>query len=120
MFTLTVQKILTSNVYRVTITTSLFDAADVALMAKYVEPMIEVGGNIADANVDYTIKDLLQVSLKTGFGAGVTKQWSGDGDDNPMQKANAWANVVYQRIITAMNLLRMQFDQFTSTQTQQV
>lgn len=115
MVTLEINKILTGGIYRVTLTTTAFESADLELFDKYGEPLIQLGGTVTDGVNTYEIPDSTEVYLRTVFSAGVTKDFILADDPDAMKKANAWACTMQTRIATAMQQLRVQFDSFTRT-----
>lgn len=117
---ITINKVLTDNVYRVTILTGNFSTAENTLLSKFGEPEIEIAGTITDdSGLTFALNtsSSTSITMKTGFLGGVTQEFDGDDYDDAKQRADAWASTIRRRITEAFNTLRARYDGFSGTET---
>ncbi len=108
---LQIEKALTDNIYKVTLTPTNWSQQDLNLMDKYGEPEVETGGT-GTLNPQFEFPTQLR-KVKSGFP--FTRAIDGDGDSDAEAKMNNWATEMQTRISTVLTTLRGNTDNFSGT-----
>lgn len=106
--TLTTEKVLSNNVYTVTLRTD-FQESDLELMSDFSQPTVDVGGSFTGPPA-FSLNSSVK-KIKDQFP--VVQSFDGAADVDAKDKANVWATEMLTRIQSAVTTLRTNVDDFT-------
>ena len=112
---ITINKELQNNIYAATFETEFTQQED-TLMEKFGEPVVNLGGDFTGPPA-FTLADEYH-KIKSGFPA--SQSMDANGDAQSEQKMTVWKDEVKARLVTAINDLRGQSDNYTGEEVETV
>jgi hypothetical protein len=112
------------GVYKISVKTENWSEQDQALMTKYGEPEIDLGGTFLDADVSDTSdadtftlsSNLVLIMSESPF----TQSFDSDDYADAEERALLWESVMVTRIKAALTTLRANTDEFTTEAVESV